>query len=52
MEEFTEGDRCPEDECWGTLGFEEVEGCSCHILSPCNACANNNLVCSECGWVF
>ena len=47
--ELEEGDDCPE-ECPGTMGYELVEECSCHIKPPCSACENNPLVCSHCGY--
>lgn len=45
-----EGDKCPDGGCGGTLGFKDVEGCSCHISPPCHSCVNNPLVCLKCGW--
>jgi hypothetical protein len=43
-----EGDRakCCES---GVLEFRDVDGCYCHLISPCSACTDNPLVCSECG---
>ncbi|WP_147335646.1 hypothetical protein [Pseudotabrizicola alkalilacus] len=35
--------------CPGTMVFNDVEGCSCHISPPCGACVNNPLVCDTCG---
>jgi len=43
-----EGDDCPI--CPGTMGFEPVENCSCHVNPPCSACVDNPLVCLDCGW--
>lgn len=34
--------------CDGTMGFREVEGCSCHISPPCGACVDNPLLCDVC----
>jgi hypothetical protein len=44
-----EGEPCP-TECGGVLIFPPVKNCSCHIRSPCSACVENKLACSECGW--
>lgn len=35
--------------CKGTMHFDEVEGCTCHISPPCRACVDNPLVCDTCG---
>ena len=45
-----EGDKCPNDDCDGTLSYQKVENCSCHINPPCQQCANNPLTCDVCGW--
>lgn len=45
-----EGDKCREAGCSGVLGYERVEGCSCHIAPPCHACVSNPLTCPVCGW--
>jgi len=50
LEQFEEGDKCPEKGCTGTLEYPPVENCSCHIDPPCHACVNNPLTCAECGW--
>lgn len=44
-----EGEICNRDGCGGTMGWPDVEGCSCHINPPCGACENNPLTCDECG---
>jgi len=45
-----EGDRCGVDGCRGSLGFNRVENCSCHLSAPCSQCVDNPLCCPECGW--
>ena len=45
-----EGDSCPF--CFGTMGFEQVEGCTCHTSPPCHRCVTNPLVCPECYWSY
>ncbi len=45
-----EGDTCGIDGCCGTLGFDKVENCSCHLSAPCRQCVDNPLWCCECGW--
>ena len=35
--------------CDGTMVYEDVENCSCHINSPCNACVGVRLICDVCG---
>lgn len=48
MRGFEEGMTCPK--CLtGTLQYQEVEGCSCHINPPCHQCIDVELECSECG---
>ena len=43
-----EGDKCPE--CpEGFLGVQKVEGRTCFISPPCNACVTNPLTCNNCG---
>lgn len=44
-----EGDVCNRDGCQGTMGYPEVEGCTCHISPPCGKCTENRLVCNVCG---
>lgn len=44
-----EGQTCNRDGCTGKMGFNPVEGYSCHLDPPCNACVENPLVCMECG---
>lgn len=44
-----EGDTCNRGGCDGTMGFAEVKDCSCHLHPPCDACANNPIVCLKCG---
>lgn len=46
---FEEGDNCGIAECNGTLGFNRVVDCYCHISPPCSPCIENPLVCLECG---
>lgn len=46
---FEEGDTCNMGGCEGTLGFEPVQDCQCHISPPCHKCVDNPLVCLECG---
>lgn len=44
-----EGQNCPV--CYsGVLGYEDVDGCTCHISPPCSQCIENPLVCLECGY--
>ena len=44
-----EGDTCPH--CGGTMGFDDVVDCTCHLgHPPCNQCVTNPLVCLKCGW--
>lgn len=45
-----EGDPCPYEDCKGTMGYEPVKDCSCHICPPCSQCVDNPLRCMECGW--
>ena len=45
-----EGDKCPECK-EGLMGYERVEGCTCHVNPPCNACVTNPLVCLNCGYI-
>lgn len=47
-----EGDKCPVGSCSGTLGYAEVENCTCHISPPCGSCTDNPLVCLVCGEEF
>lgn len=49
MTDFKEDDICPTAYCSGTLRFNEVKECRCHISPPCNACVENKLSCSVCG---
>lgn len=44
-----EGDVCNRDGCTGVMGYEVVEGCTCHVSPPCHRCVDNPLVCLECG---
>jgi len=45
-----EGDECPFCSK-GTLLWEELEGCTCHLgRPPCSACVNRQLECDACGW--
>jgi hypothetical protein len=46
---YEEGDGCPHCD-GGTLGYQPVEGCSCHISPPCRACVTNPFACDSCGW--
>lgn len=39
-----EGDDCNRRGCKGTMGFDPVENCSCHISPP-----SNPLICDTCG---
>ena len=48
MLEVEEGDNCPIDGCDGVMEYPPVEGCSCHVNPPCNACVENLLTCSVC----
>ncbi len=49
MSILEEGSQCPD--CWeGIMELPPVENCSCHINPPCEACVNNKLECSGCGW--
>ena len=48
MKEYQEGDDCPK--CLGSMGYERVDNCSCHINPPCGACVENPLVCLKCGF--
>ena len=51
MNAFEEGQKCPE--CGdGRLEFQVVEGCTCFISPPCNACVTRPLVCDSCGEEF
>jgi outer membrane murein-binding lipoprotein Lpp len=45
-----EGDVCGRDECPGILAHPPVKDCTCHLSPPCNACVENLLTCSVCGW--
>lgn len=47
-----EGDACPCGDCDGVMDIRPVEGCSCHIAPPCNACVENPIVCMVCGWTY
>lgn len=35
--------------CEGTMCYEPVENCSCHLSAPCSSCVDNPLVCDYCG---
>lgn len=49
MDTLEKGDKCPE--CGrGIMVFGPVENCTCHINPPCNACVENPLICSICGF--
>jgi hypothetical protein len=48
---YEEGDTCPEDGCNGTLIFERLKNCYCHICPPCHHCESRKLYCPICGWV-
>lgn len=45
---MNEGDKCIFDDCDGTLEYEEVEECLCHVAPPCHYCVNNPLICNVC----
>lgn len=47
-----EGDKCPKDNCEGTLEINRPDDCYCHISPPCNICMTEALICNECGEVF
>jgi len=56
-EDFVEGQKCPlfavgseTEPCVGTLKFPPPDNCSCHVSSPCGACLDRTLTCTECGW--
>lgn len=44
-----EGLLCPNCQ-EGTMEFEQVENCSCHISAPCGPCMDVELFCNSCGW--
>jgi len=47
------GDPCAVCTCTGTIqcgvDIRPVEGCSCHISPPCDACVNDPMICDGCG---
>ncbi|KQI68727.1 hypothetical protein AN189_07460 [Loktanella sp. 3ANDIMAR09] len=45
-----EGERCNRQGCDGTMVFEDVEGCSCHINAPCHGHENQQIICDGCGY--
>ena len=45
-----EGSKCNREGCNGIIELPLVEECYCHISPPCNACIENKLQCTECGW--
>ena len=45
-----EGDKCQQKDCNGTLVYQKVTDCTCHLHPPCSACVNNPLTCNVCGW--
>ena len=45
-----EGDTCNRAGCKGVIDTHPVEGCSCHISPPCNACTSQRNFCPVCGW--
>lgn len=47
-----EGDDCNRSGCFGfgVMGFDDVDGCTCHISPPCGACVENPLICDVCGY--
>jgi hypothetical protein len=47
--DLEEGDECPKCRS-GSMGYQPVDGCSCHISPPCSVCIENPLVCDECGY--
>ena len=49
-DQLEEGYDCPKMDCDGTMGYEDVVGCTCFISPPCSNCVDNPLVCLKCGW--
>jgi len=49
-ERIEEGQPCPNGCTGGVMVFPPVEGCGCLTNPPCQACVENDVVCSVCGW--
>lgn len=47
--DLSEGAKCPEQDCNGTLQILRHGDCTCHIAPPCEACMRADLCCQECG---
>ena len=45
-----EGHICNRNGCAGEIENNEVDNCSCHLNSPCNACVDAGTSCPICGW--
>ena len=46
----SEGSKCENPGCDGTMEFAAPENCSCHISPPCRQCEEIELVCDVCGY--
>lgn len=46
----SEGEVCNRLGCAGVINAKPVEGCSCHIRPPCNACTAPCNYCPICDW--
>lgn len=45
-----EGEVCNRNGCEGIMYIPPVRGCICHLgHPPCQACVDNNIICSKCG---
>ena len=47
---YEAGDVCNRDGCDGIIEDSEVEGCTCHVHSPCGVCLNMWQYCPKCEW--